>query len=155
MKEVLIDTSEGHVGIVIAESQIIRTFCSKLTKRFGRPVHMSQLSLGQKFAALRRFDDLFYGRDYSKREIELYSLQEGSSKWWVGLVQGLVQKRITTFNVDFEVLVIFKRCIDNMKLRALDIYTIEETLQLADIIAFGNSHRKLARNIWKNVPLKV
>ena len=43
MKEVLIDTSEEHVAIVIAEGLIVKIFAKALTKKYGKPIHMKEL----------------------------------------------------------------------------------------------------------------
>lgn len=154
MKQVLIDTSEGHVGIVIAEDLIVKIFTSTLSKRFGKPIHMNELTNGEKLSVLRAFDKLFYDKSYSKSEIELYCFVAKGSKWWNNLIDRITQMNISVLNVDYEVLDILKRNVNPLRLRMVNVYVIKETLQFADIIAFGNSHYKLVKNIWKNVPLK-
>jgi hypothetical protein len=154
MKQVLIDTSEGHVAIVIAEDLIVKIFTSELSKRFGKPIHMKELSKGEKISALKAFDTLFYDKSYSKSEIRLYCFLAEGSKWWNNLIDRITQMNLSVLNVDYEVLDILKRNVNPLRLKGVNIYTIKETLQFADIIAFGNSHNKLVKNIWKNVPLE-
>lgn len=81
MKEALIDTSKNHVGIVIAEGLVIKIINKELTKRFGKYVHMRELKLIEKFSVLKMFDRIFYEKGFSKKVIELYSIELGSLKF--------------------------------------------------------------------------
>ncbi len=156
MKEALIDTSEDHVGIVIAEGLIIKILKNELRMRFNKTVHMTKLRDGERFSVFRNFDNMFYEKGFTGKTIELYSISVdiNNGKFWNSLVSDFINKGIEILNVDYEVRDRLNKFVNTLLLRRLEIYSLKETLQLADIVAYANSHHDFAKNIWKNVPLE-
>jgi len=156
MKEVLIDTSEDHVAVVVAEGLIVKLFAKTLTKKYGNPIHMKDLELGERFSVIRTFDQIFYEKGFTGKAIELYSINVNinDAGFWNSLVKEFIRRRIETINADYEVLYRLKKFVNALLLRQLTIYLLKETLQLADIVAYGNSHHDLVKNIWKNTPIQ-
>jgi hypothetical protein len=154
MKEVLIDTSEDHVGIVIAEGLIIKSFTREFTKIFGKPVHMRELKFSEKFSIVRKFEQFFRERSYSRKEVELYSIEVTDAKFWTILIKAILNRKIESVNADYEVQQSLKRFVNVLLLRQLNFFLLKETLQFADIVAYGNSHQDLVKHIWKNVPVE-
>jgi hypothetical protein len=154
MKEALIDTSENHVGIVIAEGLIIKILEKELRKKFGKSIHMKELKPGEKISVLRAFDQIFYEKGFTGKAIELYSIEVSDAKFWTVLIKVFIQRKIETVNADYEVRESLERFVNALLLRPLRIYLTKKTLQFADIVAYANSHQNLVKHIWKNVPLK-
>lgn len=156
MKEALVDTSENHVGIVIAEGLIIKLLKKELRQKFSKPVHMKNLSHGEKFSVLRTFDKMFYEKGFTVKTVELFSINVdiNNARFWNILLTEFVSKGIGTLNADYEVQERLKRFVNALLLRQLEIYVLKETLQIADIVAYANSHHDLVKNIWKNVALE-
>lgn len=75
MKEMLVDVSDEHIGIIISDQIILRILNCELRREFGKNIHMRELKSGEKFAVLRKFNKSFYKREFSKKTIELYSLK--------------------------------------------------------------------------------
>ena len=157
MKEALIDTSENHVGIVIGEGLIIKILRKELKKKFVKPIHMKKLETGEKVTVLRTFNRIFYEKSFTGKTIELYSINVSinDGRFWTSLTEWLIRRRIETLNADYEVQERLKKFVKRkLLLRQFTIHLLKETLQLADIVAYANSHHDLVRNIWKNVPLE-
>lgn len=155
MKEALIDTSENHVGIVLAEGLVITTLTKELKKEFGNPIHMNELKPGEKFKVLRVFNRVFRDKGFSKKLVEIYCFEVSGAGFWRELVEGLIERKVNDMNVDYEVHESLTKYVNGFLLRTLNIYTNKETIQFADIVAYGNSHHNLVKNIWKNVPMKA
>lgn len=149
MEAVLIDTSEEWVGIIIGEESILKVLNFRLKKEFNKTVHMRELELGQKFSVLRIFNRLF-----SERAAQLYSLKPKAGHWWTELIKGLLNRRVNNLYVDFEVYEELRRKVHSIYLKPFNIYSDKEIVQCADILAYGDSHRKLVRNIWKDISIK-
>jgi len=149
MEAVLIDVSEEWVGIVIGEESILRDLNAALIKKFRRTVHMRELRSSEKFLALRMFNHLFSGKG-----VDLYSLKPKITNWWTELMKEVVKRRIGTLYVDLEVEKELKKRVHSLYFKLLNIYTSKEHIQCADILAYGDSHHALVRNIWKDVLIK-
>jgi len=149
METILIDTSKEWIGIIIGEESILKILNSRLKKAFGRTVHMRELKLSEKFSVLRMFNRLF-----SVRAVKLYSLKPKTSNWWTELIKGLIKRRISTLYVDLEVYEELKRKVNPSYLKPLNIYRSKEHTQCADILAYGDSHHKFVRNIWKGLSIE-
>ena len=94
--------------------------------------------------------------DKTKKIVELYSINVNinDARFWNSLITGLIHRGIGLVNADYEVLERLKKFVNALSLRQLNLYLMKETLQLADIVAYGNSHHDFVKNIWKNVPLE-
>lgn len=145
-RAILVDTSEEWIGIIVGEESILRLLNFRLKKEFGKSVHMKELKLGEKFRALRIFNDLL-----SRDGVKLYSLRSPSNSWWGELIEMVIKRKIDTLYVDLEVSEFLKRRIHHLYLKLLNIYVNKEDVQCADVLAYGDSHHKLVRNIWKNI----
>jgi hypothetical protein len=156
MKEVVIDTSEDHVGVVIADGLIISMLKDALRLKFGRSVHMKKLQVGEKFSVLRTFDKIFREKGFTGKTVEIFSINVdiNNSRFWNSLVVELLDMGIRTLNADYEVLERLNKFVNALYLRRLDIYPPTETLQLADIVAYSDSHYDFVKNIWRNVPIQ-
>lgn len=149
MEAVFIDTSEDWVAIIIGQEAIVKILNSKIRKAFGKTIHMRELRLSKKFSALRIFKRLF-----SKKPIKLYSLKRRTNSWCAELVKELIKKRISTLYVDLEVYEELHRKVHSAYLKTLNIYASKEDAQCADILAYGDSHYKLVRNIWEDLSIR-
>jgi hypothetical protein len=156
MKEALIDTSENYVGIVISEGLIIKILKNELQTKINKRVHMKKLKHGERFSVFRTFDKIFYEKGFTRKTVELYSINVNidDARFWNSLMKGFIRRGIGIVNADYEVLERLSKFVNALLLRQLTIYLLEETLQLADIVAYGNSNHGLVKNIWKNVPLE-
>jgi len=157
MKEALIDTSEDHVGIVIAEGVIIKILKNELKMKFSKTVHMTKLRHGERLSVFRIFDKIFREKGFTGKTVELFSINVSinDAKFWNNLVIEIINKGIGALNVDYEVNDRLNKFVNTLLLRQLEIYYLKETLQLADIVAYANSHHNFVKNIWKNVPLEM
>jgi len=142
METILIDVSEEWVGIIVGEESTLRVLNSRLKQKFGKAVHMRELRLGEKFSVLRMFNQLFYGSG-----VKLYSIKPKTSNWWVELIKRVIKRRISTLYVDFEVGEELRKRVHSLYLKLLNIYISKEDVQCADILAYGDSHPNLVRNI--------
>jgi len=150
MKTIMIDTSKEYVAIIIGEESILKILNYRLRKAFGKTVHMRELKLSEKLSVLRTFNRLF-----SERAVKLYSLKpKANSWWWTELIKAVIKRRISTLYVDLEVYQELRRKVHPLYLKPLNIYPSKEKTQCADILAYGNSHRKLVRNIWKELSIE-
>ncbi len=155
MREAFVDTSENHIGILLAEGQVVRVFTKELRQKFGKQIHMRELNNSEKFAILRIFNKIFQEKEFSARFVKIDCIEIGTAAFWRDLIKYFINQKIDRINADYEVQVALKKHVNGLILRQLNLYTDKETLQLADIIAYGNSHHDLVKNIWKNVPMKV
>lgn len=147
-RAILVDTSEEWIGIIVGEESILRLLNFRLKKEFGKSVHMKELKLGEKFRALRVFNHIF-----SQGGVSLYSLRLSTNKWWAEFIEWVTENRISTLYVDLEVDEELKRRVHRLYLKLLNIYAIKEDVQCADVLAYGDSHHDLVRNIWKDISI--
>jgi hypothetical protein len=147
-RAILVDTSEEWIGIIVGEESILRLLNFRLKKEFGKSVHMKELKLGEKFRALRVFNHIF-----SQGGVSLYSLRLTTNKWWAEFIEWVTENRISTLYVDLEVDEELKRRGHRLYLKLLNIYAIKEDVQCADVLAYGDSHHDLVRNIWKDISI--
>jgi hypothetical protein len=146
VKSVLIDTSKGWVAVIIGEELLLKVFNHRLEQRLGKTVHMRELRLSEKFSILRIFNELF-----SRGGVELYSLKSQNKSIWKELLDAFIRKGISVVYVDFEVEKELKKTMHPRYFRLLNIYPNKERVQCADILAYGDSHHNLVRNIWKDI----
>jgi hypothetical protein len=148
MKIVLIDSSKEWIGIIIGEEAILKILNAKLKRSFGKNVHMRELETGEKFSVLRIFNQIF-----SRQRVRLYSFLTKNSKFWPEFVKSAIDAGVHTFYVDLEISQELRRKVHPFYLRQLNVYTDKKSAQCADILAYGDSHHKLVRNIWKDISI--
>jgi hypothetical protein len=110
---------------------------------------MKELRLGEKFSALRVFNRLLSGK-----AVELYSIKLRTNISWTELLEGIKRRGISTLYVDKEVEEQLRQKVPSIYFKHLDIYVSKDVAQCADILAYGDSHHDLVRNIWKDVEIK-
>src|SRR5450759_4234577 len=120
MKEALIDTSENHVGIMLAEGLVISILSKELRKEFGKPIHMNRLKPAEKFRVLRVFDRVFKNKGFSKQLVEIYCFEVADSGVWRELVQGLIARKVGDMNADYEVQAALRKYVNGCLLYTSD-----------------------------------
>jgi len=157
MKSLIVDTSKNWVGIIVGEESTLRILNFELKKRLGRTVHMRELRRGEKISVLNNFNKLFSGSGVELHSIEpsvVYSFLRRSENWWSEFIKWVIKRGISTLYVDSEVREELKKRTP-LSFKTLNIYLAsKEQVQCADTLAYGDSHHKLARHIWKDIQIK-